>query len=268
MIAAVTVVLVTLVLWSAFSPRTLPSGRRAGSREGSRRPGLEPDPVGRGTAPGAQPQPYVAPVIPPETPSDSELSYIDQLARAESRRRIRASAGYTYLDEVLAASGDSSLRRWDDRNGRPIRVYVPPGAVEHFQPDFLDAVRGAFETWVEAGVPLTFNVYADSVSAEIVVRWTLQFGIDRTGQTDLVWDRGGRVVSGVITIATLDPNSKPLASGDVRVVALHEVGHVLGLDHSADSSDIMFARARVRGLSDRDIRTVMLLYQLAPGSVR
>lgn len=268
MIAAVTVVLVTLVLWSVFSPRTLPSGRRAGTREGSRRPGLEPDPIGRGTAVRAHPQPYVAPVIPPETASDNELSYIDQLARAESRRRIRASAGYTYLDEVLAASGDSSLRRWDDRNGRPIRVYVPPGTVEHFQPYFLAAVRGAFETWVEAGVPLTFNVYADSVSAEIVVRWTLQFGIDRTGQTDLVWDQGGHIVSGVVTIATLDPNSKPLASGDVRVVALHEVGHVLGLDHSADSSDIMFARARVRGLSDRDIRTVMLLYQLAPGSIR
>ena len=58
---------------------------------------------------------------------------------------------------------------------------------------------------MEAGVPLTFNVNADSVSAEVVFRWTLQFGIDRTGQTDLTWDQEGHIVSGVVTIATARP---------------------------------------------------------------
>ena len=277
MIAAVTVVLVTLVMWSAFSPRTLRTGRGVPTRADSRRPGLEPDPVGRAPVPRApsvtdvQRPPDVqrpAPVEVPVTPPANELSYIDQLARAESRRRIRASAGYTYLNEIVAASADSTLRRWDDRYGRPVRVYLPAGTVEHFVPAFLDAVRGAFETWVDAGVPLTFNLNADSVNAEVVFRWTLQFGIDRTGQTDLTWDQEGHVVSGLVTIATLDPNGKPLAFGDVRVVALHEIGHVLELDHSSDSSDIMFPRARVRDLSGRDIRTAQLLYQLAPGSLR
>ncbi len=55
---------------------------------------------------------------------------------------------------------------------------------------------------------------------------------------------------------------------DVRVVATHEVGHVLGLDHSKDSTDIMYPTAKVRDLSDRDTRTVLLLYQLTPGSLR
>jgi predicted Zn-dependent protease len=55
---------------------------------------------------------------------------------------------------------------------------------------------------------------------------------------------------------------------DIRVVALHEAGHLLGLDHSPDSTDMMFPTARVKELSDRDVRTVLLLYQLTPGSLR
>ena len=55
---------------------------------------------------------------------------------------------------------------------------------------------------------------------------------------------------------------------DIRIVAMHEVGHVLGLDHSKDSTDIMFPTAKVRDLSDRDVRTARLLYDLLPGSVR
>jgi predicted Zn-dependent protease len=72
----------------------------------------------------------------------------------------------------------------------------------------------------------------------------------------------------VITLATFDPKGRPMESDDIRVVAVHEVGHLLGLDHSKDSTDIMFPTAKVRALSDRDVRTVILLYQLTPGSLR
>ena len=146
-----------------------------------------------------------------------------------------------------------------------MRVHVESSTVANFRPAMVEAVRSAAERWEEAGIPVRFDLDADSARAEVAVRWKVQFEMDRTGQTDLTWDSEGRVVSGVITIATFDPKGAALSPDDVRVVALHEIGHLLGLDHSADSTDIMFARTRVRDLSARDIRTAVLLYQLAPG---
>jgi hypothetical protein len=194
--------------------------------------------------------------------------YLDLVARAEIRRRIRAGGAGTYLNEIVAESRDSMLHRWDDRERRPVHVYLPSGRVANFQPAFLDAVRSAFQRWEGTGVPVRFDLSADSADAEVRFAWRIQFEIDRTGETDLEWDGNGRLLSGLVTIATFDPNGQPLGADDVRVVALHEIGHLIGLDHSPDSTDVMFAKATVRDLSARDVRTALLLYDLAPGSLR
>lgn len=195
-------------------------------------------------------------------------SYTEQLGRADTRRRVRAGANMTYLDEMIAAADDSMLRRWNDRAYPPVRVYLTRGAVPNFQPGFPDAVRAAFRRWEEIGLPVRFNLDADSAVAEVLVVWREKFDMDRTGQTDLRWDGQGHVLSGIVSIATVDPNGRNMTADDVRVVTLHEVGHLIGLDHSPDSNDIMFPIARVRSLSVRDIETAKLLYQLPPGSLR
>jgi hypothetical protein len=193
---------------------------------------------------------------------------MELLARSETRRRIRASAGYTYLSEVVAEGGDSMLHRWDNRIFSPVRVLLGPGTAANFQPAFVDAVRGAFERWQTAGVPVRWNLDADSASAEVRFVWRIQFDIRRTGQTDLTWDQEGHLMSAVVALATFDPDGHPLTADDVRVVALHEIGHLIGLDHSADSTDIMFATTRVRDLSPRDVASAVLLYQLPPGTLK
>lgn len=195
-------------------------------------------------------------------------SYYDLLARSEMRRRIRASAGVTYLNEIVAASQDSSLHRWDNRVSEPVRVYLGPSTVANFHPEFLDAVQAAFQRWATAGVPVRFAFVADSLDAEVRFRWRIQFETERTGQTDVMWDGDGHLQTGTVTIATFDPKGQPLGADDVRVVALHEIGHLLGLDHSPDSTDIMYATGGARDLSARDVQTALLLYQLIPGSLK
>ena len=257
MLAAAGVLIVLFVLWDIFKPAPRPSASPEPERLVTHLDTPATNTSSQGTA---RPD--------PDRPSPDQPNYMEALARFEMRRRIRAMAGSTYLNEMLAASGDSMLRRWDDRQGSPVRVWFAPTFAANFQPAFIDAVRRAVGFWTSAGVPVAFDLNADSADAEVVVRWKPQFEIERSGQTDLQWDQNGRIQSATVTLATFDPKGRAMDVDDVRVVAEHEIGHVLGLDHSRDSTDLMFPTAKVRELSDRDVRTVLLLYQLTPGSLR
>src|SRR5690349_2867027 len=285
LIAAAVAFVLLIVLWTAFVGR--PHRVRAGpvpdaptildtTHAGdslARATSTAPAPA-VAPAPGPAPAPAPAPVAatsPPLAPPSGDPggpSYMVLLARSEIRRRIRASAGLTYMNDIVAASGDSGLHRWDNRTAPAVRVYLPVGTVANFQPAFLDDVRAPFQAWEQAGVPVRFALDADSASAEVRFKWRIQFEGERSGQTDVEWDADGRLTGGVVTHATFDPKGQPLTADDVRVMAMHEIGHLIGLDHSHDPGDLMYAAPKVRELSARDIATALLLYQLAPGSLR
>jgi matrixin len=262
LIAAAATLILLFMFWDAFRPKPRAS-------DASDPIVLAPQPVPSApTEQSATPNTTTQGTAAPAGPAGREPSYIELLARSETRRRIRASGSSTYLGEMLAESGDSMLRRWENRTTMPIRVWFAPTNAAMFKPAFLDAIRSAFGEWTKAGVPVRFDFDGDSTNAEVTVKWRIQFEIERTGQTDVTWDQNGQIQSAVITLATFDPKGQPMEPDDIRVVATHEVGHLLGLDHSKDSTDIMYPTAKVRELSDRDARTVMLLYQLTPGSLR
>jgi hypothetical protein len=269
MIAAAAVLIVLFIFWDMFKP----TPRRAAAPDPDANAPLriaEPPP-----APPSQLQPQTPPPTTtsqgtaiPADPNGREPSYIELLARSETRRRIRSSGSSTYLGEMLETGGDSTLRRWENRTTSPIRVWFAPTHAANFQPAFIGAIKAAFGLWTSAGVPVRFDFDGDSTNAEVTVKWRIQFEIERTGQTDVTWDDNGHIQGATITLATFDPKGRPMDADDIRIVATHEVGHLLGLDHSKDSTDIMFPTAKVRDLSDRDVRTVMLLYQLTPGNLR
>lgn len=192
---------------------------------------------------------------------------LDRLARLAVRQQLAQWGSRTYLDSLINTT-DSVVRRWPDRNGQPLKVVLIEGGAAGYAPRMASLVRQALDRWAGAGVGVTFAEMPDSGEADIVVRWIDRFDIDRAGQTDLTWDQLGRVRRATISLALHSTAGAPLSDAALLSVAVHETGHAIGLPHSADSNDVMFPSTRTSALSERDVRTAQVLYQLPPGSVR
>src|SRR3989442_632216 len=129
LVAALVVLLASAALWNTFvrPPARATAGATPGTapaesvvRMSSRTIDSSRDPARRPQPPPAPSPTVVAPV------GAGGPSYIVLLARSEIRRRIRASAGGTYLNDILRAGSDSVRHRWDGRGSLPVRVYFPP----------------------------------------------------------------------------------------------------------------------------------------------
>ncbi len=210
------------------------------------------------------------PPAPPETTATvAAVAVLKDSLRAARARLLHVIAERdTYLPAMLV-EGDSLIRRWPERVARPIRVYLPEPTTLGYTVAMGQAVENAFARWERVGgIPVSFSVVRDSAEVDVQVRWIEAFQFERAGQADIVWDRQGWVVHGTLTLATHTVRDHPLSPDAVQTVALHEIGHLLGLGHSDDPRDVMYASTEVHDLTLRDRQTAQLLYALPPGSLR
>jgi hypothetical protein len=187
-----------------------------------------------------------------------------------ARERLRRLGPNGYIGAVLAAN-DSVLSRWPERE-EPLRVWIQPRpALASFSADFVPPVRAAFRTWSQLGLGVAFVPVADSTDADVHVTWIDAFDTpQQIGSTLRVTDAAGWIVAGNITLALHAGDGSAYDIYTIQNGGLHEVGHLLGLDHSPDHADVMAASTAGRQdhLSIGDENTARLLYMLPPGRVR
>lgn len=186
----------------------------------------------------------------------------------EIRRLLRSNGDGTYMAELLVAR-DSSLTRWPDRRVKPLRVWVQPTSRHpDFDSAYVAIVRDAFATWSQTGIPVRFTYVLDSARADVHVTWLDRFNESISGKTLWAHDDDGWIVEANIVLALHHRGGEPLDSAAVRAISLHEVGHLIGLDHTSDTLAIMTPRVRVKQLALADVATARLLYSVPPGSVK
>ena len=186
---------------------------------------------------------------------------------ADIRARLAAASGQTYIDVILAQRGNN-IARWVDRRDNPITVWIQPKPpLRDFWPDFRNRAQDAFYAWAAAGVPVKFLFVDDSTAAEVRVRWVDRFADAAAGKTYWSRDQNWWIVEGDIELATHRASGEAYDGVMIRTIAIHEVGHLIGLDHSPSADDIMSPRVHVMGLSAADLRTAALIYKLPPGSI-
>jgi hypothetical protein len=145
-------------------------------------------------------------------------------------------------------------------------LIVRPGNISGWNNDFLNASLRAIGQWNEAIGEFAANysdyAYLASVQMmptvsdhliegyDIYINWTdmpLRGSADEVGLAKISALQSRTIVNCTVTLAVQTEHQAPLNVVDMQNIALHELGHVLGVGHSNYTDDLMYPLYTLRG---------------------
>lgn len=178
------------------------------------------------------------------------------------------------LGAVLAIGGALALARpgktasvppTPARLSQPALVWIQPRSpIPDWRRDDVREARRAFADWSGVTPAIRFAITSDSAAAEVHVWWVDRFNEPVSGESRLVRDTLAGMTEATVKLAVHHRDGRQLDAEAMRALAMHEVGHLLGLEHSDDPASIMAPTVRVRTLSRADSASLRLIYARAP----
>lgn len=128
--------------------------------------------------------------------------------------------------------------------------------------DFWAEARHAIDAWSAVpGLPVRFELVRTTDDPDVEFRSVDRFPVSQAGATRRQLSGDGFIDHVTVVLARFHADGTPMGREFRRLVALHEVGHVLGLPHSEHPGDVMHPGNRNLEISSRDRRSLRALYE-------
>lgn len=188
-------------------------------------------------------------------------------AKRQRLEQVERESQTVSLAPTYTADLNPGTFRWHPET-RVVRVHIENGGyLAAWRPAYVEMVKRAFSEWEAlAALPFTYVYTAQPTPADIVVRWVNDPQPGDPEEHDSIRRVGtcrAEVQDGYLTGQTLTfslhetASPEPLSEQRLYAVALHEVGHSLGMSgHSPHPQDVMYHASHASELSARDLATV------------